>query len=248
MKLPDKLDVLTIHARLIAETGGSGGLRDEGMLESALAAVENRYRYEQADAVACAATYAYHLTQAHAFIDGNKRVAAAMTETFLATNDFELRLTDAQMVQLFLDIASSQLSRDEVEEMLRGAVVAKLAQLSTTRSTVDRPMPAIAASAELSDVMRPGGMPIASATRFEFDRPEIMHEIDEVDRRARALTLGPRRAASTGRRALPMPPKLSTAWPAAFTLEERRGRCRPPADRVIWTQGSLRLATDLRAV
>lgn len=125
MKLPDKLDVLTIHARLIAETGGSGGVRDEGMLESALAAVENRYRYEQADAVACAATYAYHLTQAHAFIDGNKRVAAAMTEIFLATNDFELRLTDAQMVQLFLDIASSQLSRDEVEEMLRTTVIAK---------------------------------------------------------------------------------------------------------------------------
>ena len=125
MKLPDKLDVLTIHARLIAETGGSGGLRDEGMLESALAAVENRYRYEQADAVACAATYAYHLTQAHAFIDGNKRVAAAMTETFLATNDFELRLADAQMVQLFLDIASSQLSRDEVEEMFRATVIAK---------------------------------------------------------------------------------------------------------------------------
>jgi death-on-curing protein len=125
MKLPDKLDVLTIHARLIAETGGSGGLRDEGMLESALAAVENRYRYEQADAVACAATYAYHLTQAHAFIDGNKRLAAAMTETFLAINDFELRLTDAQMVQLFLDIASSQLSRDEVEDMLRATVIPK---------------------------------------------------------------------------------------------------------------------------
>lgn len=125
MKFPDKLDVLTIHARLIAETGGSGGLRDEGMLESALAAVENRYRYEQADAIACAATYAFHLTQAHAFIDGNKRVAAAITETFLATNDFELRLADAQMVQLFLDIASSQLSRDEVEEMLRARVIAK---------------------------------------------------------------------------------------------------------------------------
>jgi len=59
-KLPDKLDVLTIHSRLIAETGGSGGLRDEGRLESALAAVENRFRYEQADAVARAATYAYH--------------------------------------------------------------------------------------------------------------------------------------------------------------------------------------------
>ena len=125
MKFPDKLDVLTVHARLIAETGGNGGLRDEGMLESALAAVENRYRYEKADAVACAATYAFHLTQAHAFIDGNKPLAAAITEMFLATNEFELRLTDAEMVQLFLDIASSQLSRDQVEETLRKTVIAK---------------------------------------------------------------------------------------------------------------------------
>jgi death-on-curing protein len=125
MKFPDKLDVLTVHARLIAETGGRGGLRDEGMLDSALAAVENRYRYEQADAVACAATYAYHLTQAHAFIDGNKRVAAAITETFLATNGLELLLPDAHMVHLFLEIASSQLSRDQIEERFRNAVIAK---------------------------------------------------------------------------------------------------------------------------
>lgn len=58
MKFPDKLDVLTVHARLIAETGGSPGLRDEGLLESALAAPENRYNYEDADLVTCAATYA----------------------------------------------------------------------------------------------------------------------------------------------------------------------------------------------
>ena len=74
MKFPDKLDVLTVHARLIAETGGSVGLRDAGLLESALAAAENRHGYEAADLATCAATYAYHLTQAHAFIDGNKRV------------------------------------------------------------------------------------------------------------------------------------------------------------------------------
>jgi prophage maintenance system killer protein len=52
-------------------------------------------------------------------------VAAAITETFLATNDFELRLTDGEMVQLFLDIASSQLSRDQVEETLRNLVIPK---------------------------------------------------------------------------------------------------------------------------
>jgi death-on-curing protein len=89
MNFPDKLDVLTVHARLIAETGGTVGLRNEGLLESALAAVENRRRHEDADFVTCAATYAYHLTQAHAFVDGNKRVAAAVTETFLESNEVE---------------------------------------------------------------------------------------------------------------------------------------------------------------
>jgi len=86
MTFPDKFDVLTVHAMLIAESGGTHGLRDEGLLESALAAAENRHHYESADAVTCAATYAYHLTQAHAFFDGNKRIGAAITEAFLETN------------------------------------------------------------------------------------------------------------------------------------------------------------------
>lgn len=119
MKFPDKLDVLTAHARLIAVTGGSVGLRDEGLLESALAAAENRHGYEDADLATCAATYAYHLTQAHAFIDGNKRVAAAVTETFLESNGSQLAMTDAELVQLFLDIAAGLLSRDEVERLFR---------------------------------------------------------------------------------------------------------------------------------
>ena len=119
MKFPDKLDVLTAHARLIAVTGGSVGLRDEGLLESALAAAENRHGYEDADLATCAATYAYHLTQAHAFIDGNKRVAAAVTETFLESNGSRLAMTDEEIVRLFLDIAAGLLSRDEVERLFR---------------------------------------------------------------------------------------------------------------------------------
>jgi death-on-curing protein len=62
MKFPEKLDVLTVHATLIAETGGTSGLRDEALLDSALAAAENRHYYEAADVVSCAATYSYHLT------------------------------------------------------------------------------------------------------------------------------------------------------------------------------------------
>ncbi len=122
MKFPDKLDMLAVHASLISETGGSAGLRDEGLLESALAAAENRHYYEAADLVTCAATYAYHLTQAHAFIDGNKRIAAAITETFLETNGGQLMMTNEEVVQLFLEIASGVLNRDEVERWLRGKV------------------------------------------------------------------------------------------------------------------------------
>ena len=70
----------------------------------------------------CAATYAYHLTQAHAFIDGNKRIAAAITETFLETNGGQLMMTNEEVVQLFLEIASGVLNRDEVERWLRGKV------------------------------------------------------------------------------------------------------------------------------
>jgi death-on-curing protein len=119
MKFPDKLDVLTVHARLIEETGGSVGIRDVALLESALAAAVNRYNYEDADLVACAATYAYHLTQAHAFIDGNKRIAAAVAETFLESNGSQLAMTDKEIVRLFLGIAAGVISREEVERLLR---------------------------------------------------------------------------------------------------------------------------------
>src|ERR1051325_4984343 len=124
MRFPDKLDVLTIHARLIEETGGSSGWRDQASLESALAATENRYNYENADVIACAATYAFHLTQAHAFVDGNKRIAAAITEVFLESNGSELMMTNDQIVQIFMNIAAGRLTREDVEKRLR----------STTRS------------------------------------------------------------------------------------------------------------------
>lgn len=122
MIFPDKLDVLTIHARLIAETGGTESLRDEALLESALTAAKNRHHYESADVVSCAATYAFHLTQSHAFLDGNKRVAATVTEAFLETNGLELTMGNDELVALFLAIASHTLSREQVEQLLRNKV------------------------------------------------------------------------------------------------------------------------------
>ncbi|MBA2731627.1 MAG: type II toxin-antitoxin system death-on-curing family toxin [Acidobacteria bacterium] len=112
---PRKQEVLDIHARLIEAFGGTRGLRDEGALESALAAADNRQYYETADLATCAATYAYHLSQAHAFIDGNKRIAAAISEIFLELNSARLDVSNEQLVTLFLNIAAGKLSRDEVD-------------------------------------------------------------------------------------------------------------------------------------
>jgi len=98
---PRKQEVLDIQGRLIETFGGAHGLRDEGALESALAAAENRAHYENAGLAVCAATYAYHLTQAHAFVDGNKRVAAAGSEIFLEINGARLIATNEQIVELF---------------------------------------------------------------------------------------------------------------------------------------------------
>lgn len=118
-----KHEVLDIHARAIEEFGGTQGIRDDGALEAALTAAENRAYYEQASLTTCAATYAYHLTQAHAFLDGNKRVAAAVAEIFLELNGAELRATDDLIVALFLDIAAGQVSRQDVEQWFAKWVV-----------------------------------------------------------------------------------------------------------------------------
>lgn len=113
---PDFDEILLIHTEIIKETGGGEGLRDAGGLESALNAAANRFNYETDDLAKLAATYAYHLSQAHAFVDGNKRIAAVAAELFLKLNGADLKATNEEIVALFLDIAASKLSREEVEE------------------------------------------------------------------------------------------------------------------------------------
>jgi len=110
-------ELIEIHKKLIKEFGGTHGLRDDAALESAMAAAENRAYYEDADISVCAATYAYHITQAHAFIDGNKRVAAAASEIFLEINGATLNVTNDDIYELFMSIAAGEKSRNEVEEI-----------------------------------------------------------------------------------------------------------------------------------
>ncbi len=123
-------EVLAIHARGIEEFGGRHGVRDAGALEAALTAAENRVYYEQATLSTCAATYAYHLTQAHAFVDGNKRVAAAAAEIFVELNGAELHATNDEIVTLFLAIAAGQVGRQEVERWFAQRVVFKQGSLA----------------------------------------------------------------------------------------------------------------------
>ena len=109
-------EVIELHAKTIEAFGGSHGLRDAGALESALRAAENRHYYEDAGLTVCAATYAFHLTQAHAFIDGNKRIADVAATIFLKLNNAQIAASSSELIDLFLKIAASEMTREEVEE------------------------------------------------------------------------------------------------------------------------------------
>lgn len=116
MKFVDKTSALIIHRKSIERYGGIHGIRDEGAFESAMNAAENRFNYETEDLAKLAATYAFHLSQAHAFLDGNKRIAAAVAIVFLNINGADLSASDDEVIKLSLDIAASKLSREDVEE------------------------------------------------------------------------------------------------------------------------------------
>ncbi len=124
MQFLRKDEVLLIHESLISRFGGTAGLRDEGLLDSAMSAVEYRSHYEGADLAACAATYAFHLTANHPFVDGNKRVGAAVSELFVLFNGGRFIATNDEIVDLFLGIAAGQISRSEVEQSFTRWVIA----------------------------------------------------------------------------------------------------------------------------
>ena len=115
--------VLVLHQLNVERFGGSLGVRDQGALESALNAPIDREYYEKADEVKCAAAYGFNLCQAHAFIDGNKRIAAVTCEGFLRLNGFDLQIPNEELIEIFLKIASSEMDRDQFEEILRQRAV-----------------------------------------------------------------------------------------------------------------------------
>jgi death-on-curing protein len=123
MLFPRKEEVLEIHAKLLEQFGGLSGIRDEGLLDSALMAAAHRQHYEGADLATCAATYAFHLTRNHPFVDGNKRAGAAVAEIFIRLNGAQLSATNDEIVELFLGIAAGTVTREEVEQVFARRLV-----------------------------------------------------------------------------------------------------------------------------
>jgi death-on-curing protein len=123
MLFPRKEEVLEVHRKLLAQFGGPPGVRDEGLLDSALLAAAHRQHYEGADLATCAATYAYHLTSNHPFVDGNKRAGAAVAEIFVRLNGGQLAASNDEIVDLFLRIAAGDISREDVEQVFARWVV-----------------------------------------------------------------------------------------------------------------------------
>jgi death-on-curing protein len=118
-------EVLEIHADQISSFGGTPGIRDEGLLESALAQPQATFGgqflhstiYEQA------AAYLYHIAMNHPFIDGNKRTAFAVMDTFLRLNGYSLNLTNEQAYNLVMQVAQGRMIKPELTSYLEQFVV-----------------------------------------------------------------------------------------------------------------------------
>lgn len=114
---------LAAHHEQIAEHGGGEGVRDSGMLESAMARPQNLVAYGDPDGAELAAAYAFGIARNHPFVDGNKRTAAVVSETFLALNGHGLTATDAELVVTFLALAAGELSERELAAWFRDHLV-----------------------------------------------------------------------------------------------------------------------------
>lgn len=110
---------LAAHAEQLTEHGGGDGVRDAGMLDSAMARPRNLADYGAPDAAALAAAYAYGIARNHPFADGNKRTAAVVSETFLMLNGHTLSASDAELVVAFVALAAGELSEDELADWFR---------------------------------------------------------------------------------------------------------------------------------
>jgi death-on-curing protein len=111
--------VLSIHDEQLRQFGGPSGLRDRGLLESALARPLNKFGYGSDDLAELAAAYAFGLARNHAFVDGNKRIAFLAMVTFLGLNDIEFAVPEAEAVVMMLAVAAGEVDEDGLARWIR---------------------------------------------------------------------------------------------------------------------------------
>jgi death-on-curing protein len=117
--------VLSIHARQIERFGGTPGVRDEGLLESALAQPQVTFggQFLHPTISEQAAAYLYHIAMNHPFIDGNKRTAFAVMDTFLRLNGCTLNLTDDRAYDLVMRVARGTMTKEELSTEFESCIV-----------------------------------------------------------------------------------------------------------------------------
>jgi death-on-curing protein len=119
------LDVaIAAHREQLAEHGGGDGVRDMTLLESAMARPQNVAAYGDPDVAELAASYAFGIARNHPFVDGNKRTAAVVSETFLMLNGHELTVSDAELVVTFLALAAGEMPEEELAIWFREHIAA----------------------------------------------------------------------------------------------------------------------------
>ena len=115
-----KQGVLAMHNEQLAEHGGPSGVRDESLLDSALAKPHNVFAYsEQPDIFRLAAYYAFEIARNHAFVDSNKRTALVVSMTFLFMNGWEVEASREDTYFTFLHLADGSLSEEELAQWFR---------------------------------------------------------------------------------------------------------------------------------
>ena len=119
----DRSFVIAAHSEQIKAHGGGQGMRDEGLLESALARAQNLDGHGEPDVADLAAAYAFGVARNHPFVDGNKRTALVIADTFLIDNGFILLANDAELVVLFQHLAAGEVSEIELADWFRTRIV-----------------------------------------------------------------------------------------------------------------------------
>jgi death-on-curing protein len=114
--------ILAVHDEQLAEHGGAHGLRDGGLLDSALARPQHLLSYGDPDVSELAAAYGWGIARNHPFVDGNKRTALVAAELFLVLNGYELQADDADCVVTMLSVAAGEMAEDDFAAWIRGHI------------------------------------------------------------------------------------------------------------------------------